>query len=80
MSKFHRTFKNHFTLNSSYFVSKNGSFITEMTYSSFRQGHLIFSNGNTFVDVSGGDIRDRKVVIQNHEGMTFTVNGWEKIT
>ena len=69
----------YFALNSSYFVSKNGNFITEMTYSSFRQGHLIFSNGNTFIDVSGGDIRDRKVIIQNHEGLTFTVNGWEKI-
>ncbi len=50
-----------------------------MTYSSFRQGHLIFSNGTITIDVSGGDIRDRKVIIQNHEGLTFTVNGWEKV-
>lgn len=79
MSKFHKTFKNHFNIGSSYCLAKNGSSVTEMTYSSFRQGHLIFSNGNITTDVSGGDIRDRKVIIRNHEGLTFTVNGWEKI-
>lgn len=79
MSKFHKTFKHHFTIGSSYFLAKNGTSVTEMNYCKFRQGHLIFSNGNTFVDVSGGDIRDRKVIIQNHEGLTFTVNGWEKV-
>lgn len=66
----------HFILNFPYFLSKNGSIATEMIYSTFRQGHLIFSNDNSFVDVSGGDIRDKRVIIKNKNGETFTINGW----
>lgn len=78
MSKFHKTFKNHFELNSEYSITKFPYIDELMTYSSFRQGHCIFSKGSSFVDVSGGDIRDKRVIIKNKDGETFTVNGWQK--
>ena len=79
MSKFHKTFKNNFTLNEWYNVEKKPLLKVRTQYVKFERGHLQFRSENgASIDVSGGDIRDNLVEITKDDEV-FTVNGWVKI-
>lgn len=79
MSKFHKTFKNHFTLNEWYEVDRKIFPVVRTQYVNFERGHLQFrSESGTNINVSGGEIRDNLVKITK-DNEVFTVNGWVKI-
>lgn len=79
MSKFHKTFKNNFTLDEWYNVEIKSRPKVKTQYVKFERGHLQFrSESGTNINVSGGDIRDNLVEITKDDEV-FTVNGWVKI-
>lgn len=75
MSKFHKTLNKFFVVNETYVVSsifgEKESLLTK-----YERGHLHFVSNNVLRSISGGDIRDKRVIIKNKNGETFTINGW----